>query len=146
MIFSWNEDLLHRVNQIGLTVLQQGFDLRSLKVWIPLFHLSQTFAVFLYNRAQNAKMDLLHYESTIGYAPVQKGQDVSCILREIYSHSPTHTCAMPSSTPSKLCTSWTLLSWLKLWLASITDYHSVHLFPEHLRSPKPFLSLDQNFL
>jgi hypothetical protein len=26
MIFSWNEDLLHRVNQVGLTVPQQAFD------------------------------------------------------------------------------------------------------------------------
>ena len=61
--------------------------------WDPLlfaFHIAQTIYALFFNRAQHAKMALLRYAATIGYAPVENGHDVARILREVHIYAYVH--------------------------------------------------------
>ncbi len=86
-VFTWDEDLLLFVNHHVLTVYHQAFDLTSLNDLDPTlfaFHVSQIFAVLLYDRVQIAKTDILHNASALGSNPVQTGRHVSQLIRDIY--------------------------------------------------------------
>ncbi len=85
-VFTWDSDLLYRMNQHVLTAYHLAFDLTSINDLDPTlfaFHVSQILAVLLFNRVQIAKSDMLHNASLLGSQPVQSTRHVSQLIRDI---------------------------------------------------------------
>jgi hypothetical protein len=115
-----------------MAVYQQAFNLTSFKGLDPTFfalHLYQIIPALFFKRVQNAKMTLLHSASQIGYTTIQTGNDISRLLRDIYTSAfISNVLGEQFQVMHKLDDS--------LFVQALDGLNrSAHLLPDYLRSP-----------
>jgi hypothetical protein len=130
-VFTWDSDLLYRMNQHVLTAYHLAFDLTSINDLDPTlfaFHVSQILAVLLFNRVQIAKSDMLHNASLIGSQPLQSTRHVSQLIRDINSYAKITTITSDFNQP--------ISRFDRALVEQVLDglQRSAHHLPEHRRT------------